>query len=179
MMRSNENDVIHRYFAGLTEYAFFSRVGLVDPPVVEYVAELLARFIRSDSAFGIRDPSGRRLSGMARLLVEAEQRVGPTRRQLHRHIGDFALFWAGLYPEALELVEGPPRDAQFHEYCSHGKRAYFIASTLPPQKDEADGDVLLRLSNEFEICVDALGEVRREWQRRDESGSGPGLVVSP
>ncbi|MCE9545387.1 MAG: hypothetical protein K8T25_07710 [Planctomycetia bacterium] len=176
MMRSNPNDVIHRFFAGLTEYAFFSRVGLADPIVVDYVTELLARFIRCDEAFGIRDPSGRRLGGLARLLAEAELRVGPTRRQLHRHIGDFALFWAGLYPEALDLVEGPPRDEQFHEYCSHGKRAYFIASTLPPAKDDADSQVLLKLSTEFETCVSGLGEVRREWERRDASG-GPGPVL--
>ena len=36
------------------------------------------------------------------------------------------------------------------------------------------GEVLERLSHDFELCVYGLGEVRREWERREpESPAGP------
>ena len=37
-----------RFFAGLTEYVFETRLGVVDPQLVDYVAELLGRFIHND-----------------------------------------------------------------------------------------------------------------------------------
>ena len=42
---------IRRFFTGLTEYAFHARLGVADPPLVDYIAELLVRFVRSDSLF--------------------------------------------------------------------------------------------------------------------------------
>ena len=39
---------LERFFRGLTEHAFHGRLGIVDPPLVDYVAELLVRFIRHD-----------------------------------------------------------------------------------------------------------------------------------
>jgi hypothetical protein len=34
--------------------------------------------------------------------------------------------------------------------------------------------LLERLSHDFELCVYGLGEVRREWERRDPDGERPG-----
>ena len=33
------------------------------------------------------------------------------------------------------------------------------------------GDLLKRLSNQFEMCAYGLREIRREWERRDNDGS--------
>ncbi len=143
--------------------------------------ELLIRFVRADAVFGVRDLQGQRLAALGDLLLEAENRVGDARRQVHRHIGDFTLFWAGVYPEALARLraKGPYRQSdQFVDYCEHGKRSYRIASQITSERKdaEAENEVLERISDDFELCVYGLGEVRREWERR-EPGSGPGLVV--
>ena len=44
---------------------------------------------------------------------------------------------------------------------------YRIASTIPTSDDDAENEVLERLSHEFDVCVRGLGEMRREWERRD------------
>ena len=51
-------------------------------------------------------------------MAEAQQRIGMARREVHRHIGDFALFWTGLYPESLRELQGPDRRDQFDVMCT-------------------------------------------------------------
>jgi hypothetical protein len=161
------------FFAGLTEFAFESKLGVADPPLVDYLVELMLRFVRADSLYHYRTLAGRRLLGVTEMVAEAEVRVGPARRDLHRHIGDYSLFWTGVYPEALpRLTAISPKD-QFVDFCAQGKTAYRIASGIPVEEPDTERPVLERLSEEFELCVEGLAEVRREWERRDD---GPGRV---
>ena len=158
-----------KFFAGITEQAFEATLGVADPPLIDYLVELLTRFVRTDAVFAGRDLQGRRLSHLGDLLLEAESRVGDARRSMHRHIGDFTLFWAGVYPEALNRPRKPGRAERFEDYLQHGKRSYRIASQIPAEDEnaESENEVLERLSREFELCAYGLGEVRREWERRD------------
>jgi hypothetical protein len=39
------------YFAGIAEYAFQTRVGIADPALIDYISDLLIRFIRADSLY--------------------------------------------------------------------------------------------------------------------------------
>lgn len=171
-MHSHSSETLRRFFSGITEYAFVTRVGVADPPLVDYVSELLTRFISCDTVYRVRDLAGRRLDEMAEMMLEAGQRVGEAKRDVHRHVGDFALFWAGLYPEALTQMQKEGRRDQLLDYLSQGKRAYYIASTIPANDDAARSELLHRLSDEFDMCVYGLGEVRREWERRDGEGGG-------
>ena len=50
----------------------------------------------------MRSVRGQRLVAVADMLAEAQHREGPARQQVHRHIGDFTLFWTGVYPEVVE-----------------------------------------------------------------------------
>ena len=45
-----ESHPLHRLFRGLTEYAFMNELGIGDPPLVGYVAELLASFVPSQTS---------------------------------------------------------------------------------------------------------------------------------
>ena len=106
-MKANPQEAqesMRRFFAGVTEHAFVVRLGVADPPMIDYVANMLVRFVRCDAVYRIRDLAGRRLEEIARMMMEAEERIGEARREVHRHVGDFTLFWSGLYPEALEPV---------------------------------------------------------------------------
>jgi hypothetical protein len=158
---------LERFFEGLAEYAFETRLGIADPPLVDYLADMLARFVRYDAIYAIRSLTGRRMDEVVDMLAEAQLRVGSARREIHRHIGDFTLFWTGVYPEALLRLRGTDRKDYMVDYCEQGKRAYYIASTIPTADDPPPSDVLERLSQEFEVCVRGLGEIRREWERRD------------
>ena len=177
MVPERHNDRLRDFFSGIAEYAFETRLGIADPPLVDYLAEMLARFVRYDALYSIRHPTGRRLAEVAEMIVEAEGRVGDARREVHRHIGDFTLFWAGVYPEALAHLQSAAKRDHFIDYCSQGKRAYYIASTIRTKPDDAESSVLERLSHEFEMCAYGLNEVRREWERREPGGDSWSLIV--
>jgi hypothetical protein len=170
-MQSAQPDMLRRFFAGLAEFTFQTRLGVADPPLVDYVSDLLTRFVRQEVLFRIRDLRGRPLLEVAEMLAEAEQRIGDARREVHRHIGDFTLFWVGVYPESLRGRQGPMHRDHLIDYQAEGKRSYWIASTIETDTEKekhAPAEVLERLSRDFELCAYGLGEVRREWERRDD-----------
>lgn len=170
MTSGEAGSALDRFFVGLTEFVFHSQLGVVDTQVVDYVSELLVRFTRLDSIQKVRRIDGRPVTEVVALVFEAEQRVGTARREVHRHIGDFTLFWSGVYPEALrEMQAGDKRD-QFVDYCAQGKRAYKIASSIEGDDSTATADVLERMSEQFEMCAYGLREIRREWERHDGDG---------
>ena len=176
MVPMQPRPVLRRFFAGVTEHAFQTRLGIADPPLVDYLSEMLVRFVRSDSLYRFRDQAGRPLTEVVEMLIEGDMRIGEARREVHQHIGDFILFWAGVFPEALRRLKGPHSKDRFVNYCEQGKRSYYIASTIEANivvYEKAPSDVLERLSDQFEVCMVGLSEVRREWERRDEDPDGP------
>jgi len=174
--RSDRGEALGRFFAGLTEYTFTTQLGVADPPLIDYLSAMLSHFVRTDTIYGLRTPTGERLSQVADMLAEAQSRQGSARRRVHRHIGDFTLFWTGLYPEiAKRLREG--RKDSLIDYQDQGKRNYLLASRLPADSKSAPDEVLERLSSQFELCVYGLGEVRKQWEEHEgEGGETPILL---
>jgi hypothetical protein len=168
---------LRRLFAGITEQTFISRLGVGDPRLIDYLSALLSRFIHMDAVNRLRNSSGKRLEEVAEMLLEAETlpAEGRTRREYHRHIGDFTLFWTGVYPEALNRLRSALKKDSFIDYCEQGKRSYYIASTFEDDPYREEAPVLRRLSEEFELCAYGLNQVRREWENKREQG-GPGLM---
>lgn len=162
--------LLHRFFSGIAEQTFQARLGVCDPPLIDYIAELLVRFVSTDSVFRVRDLAGKRLDQVSSMLAEAEARLGKPRRDVHRHIGDFTLFWTGVYPEALQRLQHKDKPDHLLEYRREGKRSYYIASTIPDPENEPENELLERLSHDFELCEYGLREVRREWERLDPDG---------
>jgi len=157
------SDDLKRLFQGLTEQIFQVRFGVADPSLTDYLSELLLRFIRIDAIFKVRDLHGKRLDEVADMLLAADQREGRPQREILRHIGDFTLFWTGVYPDQLKQLRHPDRQDSLLDYQEQGKRSYFIASRLEAEVQGERSAVLRRLSDEFEICSLGLHHVRREW----------------
>ena len=179
MQKQNPRQVLRRFFAGITEHAFQTQLGIADPPLIDYLTDMLVRFVRCESIYRLRDLSGRPLHEVAEMLIEAEARVGDARREIHRHIGDFVLFWAGVYPETLCRLRGTDTKDFFIDYRVQGKRAYYIASQIETEREEsAPSEVLERLSDQFEVCLHGLSEARREWERRDGGGDTLPLLIN-
>ncbi len=179
MTLNPSSTLLSRFFAGLAEQTFQTHLGVADPPLVDYVGNLLVRFLRYDTLYRIRNLSGRRVQELGQMLAEAEARIGDARREVHRHIGDFTLFWAGIFPESLGGTRGPVQFDRFVYYCEHGKRAYLIASSIETEHDEdAPAEVLERLSEQFELCAYGLREIRREWERRDGDDIPRALLIN-
>jgi hypothetical protein len=158
---------LRRLFAGYTEHTFINTLGVGDPRLIDYLAEMLSRFIHLDAVYRLRNTQGRRLDEVAEMVLEAEglPAQGRTRREVYRHIGDFTLFWTGVYPEAISRLRSVLSKDFFIDYCEQGKRSYYIASTFEDDTYREEAPVLRRLSEEFELCAYGLNQVRREWER--------------
>jgi len=166
---------IRRLFAGLAEHTFLEQLGIGDPPLIDYLSALLSRFIHVNAIYRLRNAQGRRLEEVADMMLEAEAMPpeGRTRREVYRHIGDFTLFWTGVYPEALGRLQAVLCKDHFIDYTQQGKRSYYIASTFEGEPYREEAPVLRRLSEEFELYAYGLNQVRREWERGQ-----PGLAGS-
>jgi hypothetical protein len=169
---------LRRLFAGLTENTFINTFGTADPRLTDYLSGLLARFIHIDAIYRLCNAQGRRLEEVAEMMLEAEEMPpeGRTRREVHRHIGDFTLFWTGVYPEALNRLRSLLCKDHFIDYCTQGKRSYYIASTFQDDPYREEAPVLRRLSEEFELCAYGLREVRRQWEQQRPDATPPPLV---
>jgi hypothetical protein len=157
---------LRRFFEGLVQHAFFERLGVADARLADYLAALLCRFVHMDAIFRVRDLRGRRLEEVAEMLTEA---VGaPLRREreraIHKHIGDFVLFWTGVYPEFFRYLRAPHRKDRLIDYMEEGRRSYYIASTFEAEPFRREAGTLRRLSRELELCVYGLHLVRKGWQ---------------
>lgn len=158
---------LKRLFSGTVHHAFYVDMGMCDPQIADYLTDLLSQFIHIDELYPFRDAAGRRLEDLAAMLVEARVATplssADRNRILHRHIGDFALFWTGLFPEGLRRMQPVGLSDQLNGYMSQGKRSYAIASELTDPHAQPPAGVLKRLSDHFEFCVHGLNLCRREW----------------
>ena len=169
---------LRRLFSGITEHAFMTTLGMADAPLVDYVSELLTRFVHINAVHRLAGRDGRPLTEVAEMVMAAEEipPEGRTRREYHRHIGDFALFWTGLYPEMVARHTRAARDAMI-DYTLVGKRSYLIASSFEADPYREEAAVLKRLGSEFELCAVGLNRVRHELD--DLHGDAPftGLIA--
>jgi len=143
-------------------------MGLPDPQLADYLTELLSNLIHIDDLYPFRDARGKRLEALAEMAMEAQlsPRVEPAARDriVHKHIGDIALFWTGVFPEGLRRLQRFGAADRLTDYLERGKRSYAIASELTRHPDdEPPAHVLRRLSDRFEYCVYGLNRCRKEW----------------
>lgn len=178
----NRNHPLRQLFAGLVENAFCTEIGICDPELTTYLADLLVDFTPMDRLIELEQAGGKRLEQMAAMLIVRSGDHPATDqerdRTVYRHIGDFTLFWAGVYPEQLKRISHRPSDVLM-DYVSQGKRSYAIVSELASERSAPTSALFRHLSDDFEDCLYGLGQVRRCWELRRAKGSGPGgeLIV--
>lgn len=157
---------LRELFSALVEQAWRCDAALAEPPLPEYVANLLVRFTHRDELFCIRNAEGRPLEQVGEMLLEGDITLNATsferEREVHKHIGDVTLFWTGVYPEMLRQLRHATRPDHLVEYVEQGRRSYRIASTFDYGRFADEAPVLRRLSESFERCVWGLHEVRRQ-----------------
>ena len=177
MWSPNSDHPLRRWFSGLTEQTFLTTLGVADPPLMDYLSDMMSRFISFDALFRLRNFKGKPLEEVVDMVLDAEAmpREGRTRREVHRHIGDFTLFWTGLYPETLEKLRSALTKDSFIDYCQQGKRSYYIASTFEDEPFTEQAPVLRRLSEGYEMIAYGLSHVRREWDRGRTAGLDPSV----
>lgn len=165
--RIPEHHPLRRLFGALTERRFVETLGWTDQNVTEYLSNLLVEFAHTDRLYKIRNQRGKRLDTVVELLYESEvllEAQSLNREQdVHRHIGDFTLFMAGLFPEYLRRLKsaGLVHHKDFLvDYVKAGKRSYGIVAQFPDEERKDAPRLFRKLSENFELCVTGLGFVR-------------------
>jgi hypothetical protein len=157
-------------FQELVSYHFSYDVGIRDSEVHAYVSSLLCEFCDAEQLYKICDAAGRRLHDVGEMLLESDPVYGEApsfdrERQVRKHIGDYTLFFTGLFPESINHHRlRRQRLESFVDFMKAGKESYYIVSKFEHFEYAKVAPLFARLSKEFEHCVYGLNQVKNDLQ---------------
>ncbi len=160
------------FFQQAVRNSYEGKLGLRDPDVTGYIARLLCEFSESENLYKVRDEMGRPIDELDNMLQAADPVHGSApsfdaERALRKHIGDYALFVAGMYPEATESSRRIRRHyPSLTELIQAGKESYYIVSQFNLFEYEQEAPLFARLSDRFEKCILGLTLMREELEQR-------------
>jgi hypothetical protein len=156
------------FFHQAVRKSYEGKLGLHDPDVTGYVARLLCEFSDAGNLYCMRDDSGQPIDRLEEMERAADPVNGTApsfdrERALRKHIGDYALFVAGMYPEAAESKRRlRHRTPSLAELIRAGKESYFIVSQFNLFEYEKEAPMFARLSDGFERWLLGLTLLREE-----------------
>lgn len=130
--------------------------------IADYLTMLLARFMRTDAIFAIRDSEGQQVTSIGEMMAEGDisLRADSFEREriVHRHIGDFLLFWSGVYPGFLRQLRLRSEAEWVRDYARQGRESYHLVSTFDYPPYDREAPLFRRLSKDFEVLTFCLGQ---------------------
>ncbi len=143
-------------------------VGLRDEEIWAYLTNLLTEFCDTRSLYALKNAQGCSLDDVGAMLLESDPIFGEAasfdrERQVRKHIGDFTLFYSGMFPEAVNRFRlRRQRLESLIDFVHAGKESYFIVSQFDQMEYRGVAPLFGRLSRQFESCVYGLNLVRNE-----------------
>jgi hypothetical protein len=165
----DERHPLRRFFTEMVGRRLYGDAGVRDPSVTSYVSALLTSFTHVENLYRIRDARGKRLEQVGEMLIESNPllagRSFDREREVRKHVGDFTLFFTGLFPEYVASLprRGVRLDA-FIDYLRAGKESYRIVSSFDQFEYRNEAPLFRRLSDQFETCVYGLNLVKRDLE---------------
>jgi len=165
---SGPSHPLEPFFQQAVRNSYEGKLGLNDPDVTAYVARLLCEFSESENLYRVRNELGRPIEELTEMITASDPVNGPApsfdaERALRKHIGDYALFTAGMYPEAMASGRRQRRhQPSLGELIQAGKESYYIVSQFNLFEYEQEAPLFARLSDRFERCILGLTLVREE-----------------
>ncbi|HWE85352.1 MAG TPA: hypothetical protein VG267_10440 [Terracidiphilus sp.] len=159
--------------------AFEGKLGLNDPEISAYIAKVLCSFSETDSLFLRSGLAGHSLEELNAMMLAADPVHGAAssfdaERSMRKYIGDYALFVAGMLPEAISSdAASQNRRPTIGELIRAGKESYYIVSQFTVFEYKKDAPLFARLSEQFERYVLGLALVREELGKRLAMGPPP------
>jgi hypothetical protein len=163
-----ENHPLEPFFHQAVRRSYEGKLGINDPDVTGYVAHLLCEFSEADNLYKLRDADGRPIEDLAAMMVASDPVNGTAQsfdaeRAMRKHMGDYALFVAGMYPEAMDSSRRLRYNHPSLEELIHvGKESYFIVSQFNLFEYEQEAPLFARLSERFERWILGLTLVRED-----------------
>ena len=161
-----ESNPLQQLFVDLVGRHYAEEIGLRDPQIVSYVSHLLAEFCDVEQLFKIRNGAGHSLTDVGAMLLESDPVFGPApsfdrERQVRKHIGDYTLFLAGMFPESINRFRlRHNRLENFVDWVKAGKESYYIVSKFDCFEYTKVAPLFATLSKNFEQCVYGLNRVK-------------------
>jgi hypothetical protein len=150
--------------------------GIDDETTSDYVASMLVSFGRAGRAYRISGGDDSEFYYLTDMVSELQSADGRRRFLLRVHIGDFALWMSGLFPDYLEertRRKGAPPISYFEELGATGYRG---ASESLEAGELGMETVLRDVANQFSAVRTALNRIsdRHFWP---ESGNPVGRLL--
>jgi hypothetical protein len=139
----------------------FRDLGITDPTVIEYVANVLTAFAHTDQLYRLRAPTGRRLDSVVEMLSahysppSTPQPPVLRERELRKYVGDYTLFMSGLFRTYIE------KRGVLDYYLQEGRRSYWKVSELDLTLYQTGFLLFQELSKNFEYYSGALDYMRK------------------
>jgi hypothetical protein len=165
-----ETHPLQKLFVELVGRHYAEEIGIRDPQIVNYVAHLLTDFCDVEQLLKIRNAAGDPLTDVGQMLMESNPVFGPAlsfdrERQVRKHIGDYTLFFTGMFPESINHFRlRRNRLENFVDWIKTGKESYFIVSKFDCFEYTKVAPLFANLSSHFEQCVYGLNQVKNELQ---------------
>ena len=162
-----EDSILGNFFEELINRSFKQRLGLTDSEITSYVSDLLTQFNRTENLYRIRNSQGKPLDDVGEMLLASDPLFeAPSfdrEREVRKHIGDYTLFFAGLFPEAVNRWRlRRKRLDSIVDYVKAGKESYYIVSEFNQFEYKSVAPLFKKMSDHFETCVFGLNLVKQE-----------------
>lgn len=135
-----------------------------DRKIINYVANLLAIFIRTDRVYRVEPREAQTYEYLVELIEEAEK--SDSRRQflIYSHIGNYSLFLTGMFPQWIEYRHRfKQRPVNMQYYVDFGRSYFHLASMHKLAQEFGLDDIFLRLSMMFESYKGTLNNLSRNY----------------
>jgi hypothetical protein len=165
-------DPLEHFFHQAVRDSYEGKLGLQDPEVISYVSRVLCDFSEADSLFRTRGAAGHAMNELDAMMKAADPVNGSApsfdaERAMRKYIGDYALFVAGMVPEAIDSgSDALTRRPTLGELIKAGKESYYIVSQFNLFEYKKEAALFARLSDQFERYILGLAIVREEMGKR-------------
>ena len=153
------------FFQQVVRNNYVGKLGIHDPEITCYVAHLLCEFSASENLYKVRDEVGKPVYSLEEMVLAADPVHGTApsfdaERSVRKHIGDYALFLSGMYPESMDPWRRRHGQQSFEDLVQIGKESYFIVSQFDLDEYAAEAPLFARLAEWFDRCIYGLRLVR-------------------
>jgi hypothetical protein len=167
-----ESHPLRSFFNELVTEHFENSLGIRDEEVTAYVADVLSDFCEAEQLYRVRNSDGRPLHDVGEMLLESNPVYGDApsfdrEREVRKHIGDYTLFFTGMFPEAINHFRlRRQRLENFVDFIRAGKESYYIVSKFDVWEYAKAAPLFAKLSERFEECVYGLNRVKNDLAER-------------
>jgi hypothetical protein len=173
----SEHHPLRKLFTELVQSRLVGSAQLNDIPAARYIAGVLVDFSHVDNLYKIRNSKGKRLEDIGEMLIASdpvlEGRSFVYEREVRKHIGDYTLFLAGIFPEYVARIQRQKnRLDSFVDYLKAGKESYAVVAAFDQFEFKYQAPLFRRLADRFELCVFGLNLVKHDLERLQNTSYG-------